>query len=208
MAANCPHCNESIEALSGFVTQAKLEERLKAQGEAKDGEIAALRTKVSEQATAIEATAGAAAELETLRAQVASRDQRDARLTALAEAKIDAGLLDSIEVLYQSATAGQGDEAKDFAAWLAEDAASHPLLAPHLSATSTTKPGGATNETQTVNRLGTTDTATGTPPGPNTGKLKPEDVAAYFESAEFKGMSREDQRAKVVELREQVQAQG
>ena len=46
MGANCPHCSEEIDKLSGFVPESTLRDRLKTQGEAKDAEIGALTTEV------------------------------------------------------------------------------------------------------------------------------------------------------------------
>ena len=56
--------------------------------------------------------------------------------------------------------------------------------------------------------LGTTDTAAGTPRGPNTGKIRPEDVAAYFQTPEFQGLSSKDKRARIAELKGKVAEQG
>jgi hypothetical protein len=208
MAANCPHCSESIESLPGFVSQSKLEERLSAQRDAKDGEITALKSALStaqSQASGFEAIVS---ERDALKAEIGKRDKRSTRLEAMSAAGLNADLLEHVELLHTSATAGQ-DEPADFAAWLDGDGKAHPLLAAHFGQSNAAPPAATNNGRPDLNAPNanppiTNNTADPAPPG---GKMTPNDVRAYLSSAEYKSLSAADQRAKITELKTAVHGQ-
>lgn len=222
MAANCPHCNEPIEKLTGFVPEATLRERLKNQAAAKDAEITALSSRLTElegKTTGYDAIVG---ERDTLKAELTGLRQRGERTAALAELKLDAGLLEHVEVLYNSAVAGQ-DEPPDFKTWLGEQGKAHPLLAPHVGRAGAAGAGGtgagagagagtgagaasggaggagAGAGAGSASRL--PDTAPGSDPAGPGGKMTPEQVRAYFASAEYAALPRDAKKAKIAELK-------
>jgi hypothetical protein len=211
--ANCPHCSVDIESLPGFVSQEKLEERLKA----KSGEIDILKTSLSTAQAKAQGFAGLTLELSQLKEANTARDQAQVRGTAMTEAGLDPSLLPHVEALYSSATSGMAEK-PTLSDWLAKDGKEHPILSPHF---------GAPPAAGTPPALGTPPAGTppvGTPPAPNlnpqtilgakppappaTGVPSAADVQKYFQSPEFKAMPRDAQKAKFAEVQAQVNGQG
>ena len=139
MGAKCPSCSAAIEELPGFVTQAKLEERLKNQ---KDGfaplveERDALKVSLSAAQTKAGSFDAVAAERDRLAGEIKSMQLRGERTAALAKNKIPDTALPHIEQVYQWATAGQ-ENPPAFDAWLdapENGARAHPLAAHFFAA--------------------------------------------------------------------------
>lgn len=208
MGANCPHCSEAISSLPGFVTQETLEQRL----EAKNGEIGALKTALSTAKSKADGFDAVVAERDGLRAEITKRDERASRTEAMQAAELDPALLDHVELLYQSATAGLAD-APTLADWLATDAKEHPLLADKFgkpAAPTAAAPEASTPQARPnlngPNLNPNVNANAGDPPPPG-GRMSPSDVAAYFNSAEYRALSNQDKRAKIAELQGQVAGQ-
>jgi len=196
--SNCPHCSESIESLPGFIAQTKLEERLNAQRSAKDGEITALKAALSTAQSQASGFDAIVSERDALQSEIGKRDKRSSRLEAMAAAGLAADLLEHVELLHTSATAGEAEPA-DFGAWLDGAGKAHPLLAPQFGQTATAPTVAAPNlNGPNGNPAMAAPTSEPAPPG---GKMTPNDVRAYLSSAEYRGMSAEDQRAKLGELK-------
>lgn len=206
MSANCPHCSESIESLPGYVAQAKLEERLAAQRDAKDGEISALKSALSTAQSQAAGFDAIVSERDALQAEIGKRDKRSTRLEAMAAAGLNSELLEHVELLHTSATAGQSEPA-DFSAWLDGDGKTHPLLSAHFgqaSAPPVANNGRPDLNVPNANPAITNNTANPAPPG---GKMTPNDVRAYLSSPEYKGLNAADQRAKLSELKTAIHGQ-
>lgn len=215
----CPHCQEEITTpISGFVSEATLKERLKGQAAAKDAEITALSTRVTELEGKTTGHDAIVQERDRLKSEVEGMKRKGERTSKLTEAKLDAALLDHVEVLYNSSQAG-AETPKAFEVWLAEDAAKHPLLAPHFGKAGTTgagtgtgtKPAGTTAGTGTGTGTGTNklpDTPAGSDPAGPGGKMTPEQLRTYFGSAEFQGLDRAKKKEKIAELKGQVPSPG
>lgn len=206
--ASCPHCNETIEKLSGFVPEATLKERLKNQAAAKDGEITALTSRVTELEGRTEGHDAIVTERDSLKSELSGLKQRGERTAALAELKLDAGLLEHVEVLYNSAIAGQ-DEPPDFKPWLEEHGKVHPLLAPHLgkAGASTSTATGAAGAAGAAGATGANklpDTGAGADPSGPGGKMTPDQLRTYFASPEYAALDRDGKKAKIAELKGQV----
>jgi hypothetical protein len=201
----CPHCSEEITTpLTGFVAESTLRERLKGQATAKDAEIAVLSARVTELDGKTTGYDAIVAERDKLKAEAEGAKKRGERTAKLAELKLKPELLDHVEVLYNSAQAG-AEAPKEFAAWLAEDAKAHPLLAPHFGAVTTT-PVTTTTTTTPANKLPVTPPG-GDPPGPG-GKMTPDQVRAYFASPEYQALDRKAKVAKIAELKGHVPEPG
>jgi len=197
MAANCPHCQGELQA---FVTQTEHTARLKAKDDAiaaKDaalkqsqGEVSALRTKA-------EAHDAAVAERDTARAQLAEREERDQRNSALDEAKVPPGAREGFAIYFRAEMAGKPEgERKDFGTWLKEDAAANPFLAPHLAATpADAKAPGDKKAAAPPARPG----IAGDPPR-QAAKRTPAQVQEFLASEAYRKLSREDQRKKLAEI--------
>lgn len=197
MGAKCPHCSEEIDKLSGFVPESTLRDRLKAQGEAKDAEIGALTSEVQTLRSKASSFDALAAERDQFRDELAGLRQREERLGALDVSKLDRSLLPHVEVLYQSATAGD-EQPQAFDAWLEEHGKAHPLLAPHVGKAAST-PSSTLPET-TPPRTAPTEQPTEQPAGPG-GKITPADLRRYFAGPEFQAMDVATKRAKLAELK-------
>ncbi|MEM6931851.1 MAG: hypothetical protein AAF602_33270 [Myxococcota bacterium] len=205
----CPHCSQPIEKLDGFVKQEVMRQRL----DAKKGEIDALTTEVTGLRTKAAGFDAIVTERDGLRSELDGMKQRETRLTALDCHKLDRGLLEHVEVLYKSATAGD-EEPQAFDAWLEEHGQVHPLLAPHLGkADPTTTPAPAPADPPATPgdpapppRTAPTEPPATPPPGPG-GKMTPQDVRTYFQSPEFLAMDGDAKRAKIAELKGQVAGQ-
>ncbi len=207
MAANCPHCSESIESLPGFVPQSKLEERLTAQRAAKDGEITALKSALSTAQSQAAGFDAIVSERDALQAEIGKRDKRSTRLEAMTAAGLKPDLLEHVELLHTSATAGE-EEPADFAAWLEGDGKAHPLLASHFGQASAAPP-PADNGRPDLNAPNGNPSIAGpkSDPAPPGGKITPNDIRAYLSSPEYSAMSADDQRAKIAELKATVNGQ-
>ena len=176
---SCPHCSEAIEKLEGFVPQATLESRINAKKE----ENRLLRDRVSVLETQTEGHSAIVAERDGFLQELNGMRQHASRTSALSEAGLDASLLDSVEILYNSA----GTE-ETMAEWLAGDGQAHPLLSPHFGGTV------APPATPAPNTIPATSEGT-IPAGAPRGKRTPDDVNAYAASSSYRNLSSADKRA-------------
>lgn len=206
--ADCPHCSVAIESLPGFVPQATLEERLKTQRTAKDGEISVLKSALEVSNSKASGFDAIVQERDTLKGDIAKRDMQTERSAAMSKAGLDGALLESVELLHTSATAGQ-DEPQSFADWLEADGKTHPLLSSHFG-----KPGEPTTTTTTTTTPnlngpnGNPDINGDTrPPAAPQGRITPDDVRTYLSSPEYNAMNAEDRRTKLAELKGNVETQ-
>lgn len=211
---DCPHCSKEITTLSGFIKQADHEERLKGLRGGKDTEIKALSDEVLGLRGKVTGYDAIVAERDTLKTAATAREERDARsgLFTAEGAKVDPAMLPHFEMIYNASQAGVAEaEAQTFEAWFAAGAREHVLLKPHFGQGAAVVPpvvvppvvdpaGGSG-----INTLGGIAPAV-VPPGPG-GRLTPQDVDNYSRSAEYKALSRDDQRTKIAELRAQTDAQ-
>ena len=206
MAAQCPHCSQEIEKLSGFVPDATLRERLKAQGEAKQAEIDALTTEVTGLRSKASNFDAIVAERDQFRDELTGLRQREERLGALDGHELDRSLLPHVEVLYASATAGQ-DEPQAFDAWLEEHGKAHPLLAPHVGKEdgSAVRPVLRTRTTRTPPRR-EPRRPNGRPSSPRgpAGSSRPTTSGATSLGPSFQALDADAKRAKIAELKAQV----
>jgi hypothetical protein len=207
MAANCPHCNEEIAGLQGFVPQEKLEERLERQKakhaeaiQAIRAESSALKERLAEAVAQSQGFDSVVKERDAVKAELAQLVTRNERLAALGEYELDPGLLASVELIYNSETAGQ-DEAPAFGEWL-EKAKDHPLLAPHFAAKPAEAAPAAEPQAQAPKAPAENRNPAdlGAPAGLPGAKQDAAALAAYFDSREFKALPAEQQDAKLAEL--------
>lgn len=185
----------SDEIPPGYVPQAVLEERLKGQKTALTGEINALRARVAELEPLATSAAEIAKERDTLRSQI----ERVGRSDALRGVGLDPTLIDSVELLHGAAAAA-ADEPVDFASWLAADegARAHPLLAPHFRPAAAADP--AAPPVPVPPRLALPpENAQGVPAGAT--RMSEADLDRYLASPAFNSLPRDQQRAKLAELR-------
>ena len=198
--ADCPHCNTDLG--SGFLTQADHEKRINA----KNGEITALTTELTTAKTKASGYDAIVAERDRLKADLGARTQKDERLAAMDDAGLPRSLYDSVEVLFNSANAGEGDT--PWGDWLKGDAKEHPLLSDKFGKPGEQQPAPKPGEQQqprpNLNPNLTDDTQD--PPKPGQ-KITPADVHNYIASPEYQGLSTEDQRKKLDELEARVVAQ-
>ena len=204
MGSNCPHCSVEIESLSGFVSQADLETRIGA----KNGEIKALGDALKVSKTKASGFDAIVMERDQLQTEIVRRDEKATRTTAMSEHGLDPGLLDHVDLLYNSATAGL-DEKPTLAEWLAGDGKAHPLLADKFGKGA---PDATVDPTKTGPNLngpnGNPDTTTGaTDPPPPGGKISPADLQSYFAGPEFAALSVDDRRAKIGEMEAKIATQ-
>lgn len=198
--ADCPHCKEGLG--SGYLTQEDHETRLNA----KTAAMTLLTTELTTAKTKAQGYDAIVAERDTLKGEITKRDERSARSDAMKEAGLDPSLLSHVEILYNSATAGQ-DAPKSLAEWLGEEGKAHPLLSDKFGTPGEPpppKPGEPPKPNLNGNPNTTVDTA---PPGAPGQKLTPTDVQNYINSPEYKGLSSDDKRTKIIELKAQVAAQ-
>lgn len=196
MAANCPHCQTSIESLPGFIPQADLESRLKS----KKDENKALSEALSTARVKASGYDAVVLELGELKSANESREKRTTRLDLLTEAKVDHALLDDIERIYGWSQDGIAeDERKDFGEWWSADAAKHVLLSPHIGAAPTPKPAANDTTGTGVDRLPKPN-GSDVPP-PSGAKMTQADLAAVFASPQFAALNPEGKRARIAELK-------
>jgi hypothetical protein len=212
MAANCPHCSEEITGLQGFVTQEKLEERLERQKgkhaeaiQAIRAESSALKERLAEAVAQSQGFDSVVKERDAVKAELAQLVTRNERLAALNGYELDPGLLPSVELIYNSETAGQ-DEAPAFGEWL-DKAKDHPLLAPHFAAKPAEAPAAepqapaqTAQTAQTAPAENRNPADLGAPAGLPGAKQDAAALAAYFDSREFKALPVDQQDAKLAEL--------
>lgn len=217
---DCPHCSKNIENLTGFISQADLEERIKKLRDGKDLEIKAHADQLTELRTQNNGYAAMKTELDGLKAADVTRTQQTARVALFTAeaAKVDPALLPYFEQLYDISQMGAADADKaTFEAWFASDAArKHVLLedkfgkgaagvtdpvAAAAAAAAALVPGAGSG----INHLPTV-TAAVQAPGPAKG-LTPADVRKYFQTTEFQQMTPEAKRAKAAELETLVHSQ-
>jgi hypothetical protein len=128
------------------VTQATLEERLKAQREAKDGEIKVLRGEVGTLKPKADAHDTLAGERDTLQAQLARLTSGTERRDVLAGIGVtDAKVVDTFGLLYDSHVAGIDAATRPaFRAWVEDPAEAgargNPVLAPYFAAPTVVAP--------------------------------------------------------------------
>lgn len=121
MSANCPHCNETIDRLSGFITQEDHEKRIKAKSELID-------TLTSDLKTARKASESVA-DLQRERDDALGQVKRLTRSTALAKRQItDEKTARTLELVYENEMADRPEDERvdfaDFDKW----ATDHPLF--------------------------------------------------------------------------------
>lgn len=199
MPAACPHCAAEITALPGFVPQATLEERIKGAKDALIKENALLKGRIGELEPLAEAGTKAVKELEQVKT-------RGARTAALQAAGLSVDLLEHLEMLHASASAGSEDPV-EFDAWLQADdgARAHPLLRPHFSAPPAASPPAAAAKPPAAKL----PADTGRAPSVGHQKLTPADVQAELAKFDLRDPKQREQRAaRMAELQAQVIAQG
>lgn len=199
---DCPHCNVAIETLPGFVPQATLESRLGA----KDGEITALKASLGTATAQAQGHTALVSENTTLKTQLAERDQRDERNTALTTAGVAADMLPHLELVFNSQQAGV-EEPATFGDWLATDETkAHPLLAGLFGAPPdpNAPPVPPVVPPRTLPLPNGDTVVPAPPPG---GEIKESDTADLFGSARYQNASADDQKTMFTEHMGKVQAQ-
>lgn len=188
----CPHCSEPIESLEGFIPQAKHELRLKA----KTDENKALGDAVSRLTEQTKGHDAIIAERDRFRSDYEALQ----RSSAMSEVGLSSEFREYAEMFYESAKAS-GDDAS-FSDWLGSSAQEHPLLrdkfqAPGIAPVIAAAPAAAAIPSMTAGA------APASGPG---GKISPNDVQSYFQSAEYARLSSADKRSKIAELQQQTTA--
>jgi hypothetical protein len=228
MSANCPHCSQALG--SGFVTQADLEERVKSAGKAaKDeaarlaGELAIAKVKAEGYDQALAGRTAAEQELGKTKTQLE-------RVGALASIGItQPSKVRGLSRGYEDYAAEAGDKAVPFAQWLAGPARQDEFYAPHFTgATQSTGDAGQGKGAQDQGASAGKDAAQGkggdqgqdagksagkdmpransgaADPPAGQGIQTPAQIAAYFQSADFKALPPKDREAKIAELEKAV----
>lgn len=213
---DCPHCSKKIE---GAVSQEVLRERLAA----KDTESTALKTALTEareKAKAAERLPEVERELNAIKAE-RQREEAFSAAGLPADPKVRAGFA----AMYDSAMAGVAEaERKPFGDWLvAEEARTHPLLATHYPATGAQGAGAGAGAAGAGTQAGTgaqgagagagaagagaqrthasIDAGTGGAPAGTLTIKTPDDLAKFFNSAEYRALPPEKQRETMTDLR-------
>jgi hypothetical protein len=231
MSANCPHCSQALG--SGFVTQADLEERVKSAGKAaKDeaarlaGELAIAKVKAEGYDQALAGRTAAEQELGK------TRTQFDRLSTLAASGIVQPAKVRGLSRAYEDYAAEAGDKALPFAGWLAGPARTDEFLAPHFAGQGAgAQPGGDAGQGKGAQDQGASagkDAAQGkggdqgqdagksagkdmpransgaADPPAGQGIQTPAQIAAYFQSADFKALPPKDREAKIAELEKAV----
>lgn len=204
--ASCPHCQASIESLSGFMSTADVSERINTLRIGKDAEIKALTGELATTRTKAGGYDAVVKERDDYRQQVDARTKKDARTALFAESKVDPALLESFEQVYSWSQNGVvDDQKKTFEAWFETDAQLHILLSDKFSAAAAAPSDNGAAEFAGVNRLPHTDAgAVLDAPPPKDGKITEQDLANIFESPEFQALDGEGKRKRIGELRAQT----
>jgi len=201
MSAKCPHCSESIDSLSGFVSQSALEERLSSQKIALKSEIKALTDEVVVLRPKASGYDAVVVERDGLQGKIDSRTQKDARTSLFTERQVDPTLIDSFETMYTSSQVGAADDAKKtFEDWFASDAANHVLLAPHFNGATPPPPAPNPEQGSGQNNLPPVPPAHAPAPPPHNGKFTNVDIQAVFASPAYQALSLKDKQAKLARM--------
>lgn len=224
MAANCPHCTKPIESLSGFVSQADLEARLKE----KNTQIQTLTTQVTELTpkaqsfdTVNTALANAQRDLTTAREDFSLATKHGIK---------DPVTLAGLRAVHGVAMAALPEDKRvGLDGWLDGDGRQHPLVAPVLAAPAapaapatqapaTQQPAApaapapaaapvvAAPAAPAPNNLPNVNVNVVTPPTQQT-KLTPAQLAEYFKSPAYLALPKEQRAAKRAELEGQYRDQ-
>jgi len=198
---------------------AKIRERLARQKEkheeqlkAKAQEIALVEKRLQDMTAKINAIPEMEEELNALRGRV----QRSDRLEVMRANNIPAEAIDDISAIFESRMAGLTEEDRqDWSQFLGEEgmARSIVLLEPYfqsgddsgLGATSAAGAGFAVSpgkgESANLGRAIPSPNAGVAPSQSAKSKMAPEEIAAYFQSQEYRALPRDQQRAKLDELK-------
>ena len=215
MPTNCPHCEGDVQSVIDPIIKQRLKTKTKqldsehtARLEGQRREIELLERRVGELTEAANAAGPMREELATLRAQV----QTSARTEALRANGLSVDLLGDIQTLYDSRQASKEEADRvSFEAFLGPDgeARSMVLLSHHFAA----EPGETLAAEPAVAPVGR---SAGALPNANGGarnqstraaRLSPSQVREYFASPAFRSLTTAEQRAKVDEVKAQVQAE-
>lgn len=189
--ANCPGCSEP---LTGFVTR----ETLKTQLEAKDAANKLTSAALAKAQTELEGVADIRAQHEAATAKIAKME----RTSLLASKGItDPAVIETMEVLHAAKVAGAEEPVafEDFEAWGATE---NPLLASLFAP----PPEGeeVKQPPAFVPPKVLTNDHTATNPPPKQGKPTPTQVREYLNSDEFNSLPRDQQDAKIAQLKKEV----
>lgn len=196
MPANCPHCSVEITALTGFVTNEKLGERLLSLGTAKQAEIDMLSTKLTESQTKAQGYDAIVSERDGYKTKIDGMERQSERLTALAAQGISAAALADIEIMFNSDAAG-ADVPPEFGPWL-ETQKERPTLAHLFGEPVAAEAAAAAAALPAATPI--PNTVEGTKPiaSPTQG-WSAEDTLRLRNSPEYQALSREDKRKRMVE---------
>ena len=214
MPTNCPHCEGDVQSVIDPIIKQRLKTKSKqlesthtTRLEGQRREIELLERRVGELTEAATASAPLQEELATLRAQV----QTSARTEALRGAGLSVDLLGDIQTLYDSRQAGKEEADRvSFEAFLGPDgeARSMVLLSHHFAA-EPNETLGAGPSVAPARQAGALPNANGGALNQSTraARLSPGQVREYFASPAFRALTTTEQRAKVAEVKAQVQAE-
>jgi hypothetical protein len=194
MSANCPHCNAAIEHLPGFVTQAKLEERLKQ----KTDLIEVIQADLLTARKASESIAAITKERDQFQGEI----KRLTRAGALAERGIkDDKAIRTLELVYENEMADRPEAERvdfsEFDKW----ATDNPLLASLFAgqAGGAGGAGGAGAGSAGGRKLPTDQGGAQTPP-PQTKRRTAEQISGIIGSPEFQKLTLPEKKAKLAEM--------
>ena len=197
--ANCPHCKETIDSLSGFIPTSDLEERLKSLNNGKDAEILELSSQLSTARSKASGFDAIVLERDGFKQQIEARTKKDVRTTLFTERKVDPALLESFEQVYGWSQNGLPDEEKKpFEDWFATDAEKHVLLSDKFNGTAPPPKPPNPEGGDGINKLPASGAGhAAPPPPPSDGKFTNVDIASVFASPAYQALSVKDQQAKI-----------
>jgi hypothetical protein len=219
MSAACPHCTKDLG--SGFVTQEQLEERIKTAGKNAREDAAAARIELDSFKAKAAAHDGLAADKTRLEAENAKLKKGNERTSALLGKGITLpATIRGLSRAYEDYVAEGGTA--EFGAWLDADARQDPFLAPHfvtaappaaVAPAATPAAGAAPAPAPAAPpaaaaappapapvALPASNVGAATPPTGQQGAMTAPQLAAYYQSPEYKNLDSAGKRAKMAEL--------
>lgn len=206
--AQCPHCSESIDSLSGFMSTSDVEKRINNLRDGKNEEITVLSGELASARTKAQGYDAIVVERDGFRNQIEARTKKDARTSLLTELGVDPALLESFEQVHAWSQNGVAEDQKQsFEDWSANDASKHILLSDKFNGAAPPPSPPNPNAGSGINTL--PDAGSGNaqpPPPPHNGRMTNEDLAAILQSPAYQALGVKEKQAKIAQLKQGVHA--